>query len=536
VVFIEWEVLYGQSLNLVFTLLFDWMSLIFMFVVMFISSIIIMYRHSYMSHDKNLNRFIVLVYLFVVSIALIIISPNIVRILLGWDGLGLISYVLVVYYQNVRSANAGMITVLSNRLGDVAILITISWMRNYGRWDFFYFQEIFKFLDLQFIMMLILLAGITKRAQIPFSAWLPAAIAAPTPVSSLVHSSTLVTAGVYLLIRFNELLGISNFLLLISVTTLFISGLGANFEFDLKKIIALSTLRQLGIIMITLSLGLWELAYFHLIRHALFKSLLFLCAGFYIHLSSDSQDIRFIGKLVHSYPLVNVYFIGCSLSLCGFPFLAGFYSRDLILERYFFSTMNFIIYLLLFIGTLLTITYSIRLLFYVFVNIASKISLKSYSVDVFMLLPMRILFLISILVGASFRWLFISQIALVLPLIIKFSILLLGSILVNLIYLYFNKTSQFLFSTKINLVKLLWFVGIIWYLPFLTHKNPLHLLRLSKLYHKYLDMGWLEKMGGQGGMSHLMSISTFIEKWHYAHMKTYIYVMIVCFIVTIVII
>jgi len=198
--------------------------------------------------------------------------------------------------------------------------------------------------------------------------------------------------------------------------------------------------------------------------------------------------------------------------------------------------MNFIIYLLLFIGTLLTITYSIRLLFYVFVNIASKISLKSYSVDVFMLLPMRILFLISILVGASFRWLFISQIALVLPLIIKFSILLLGSILVNLIYLYFNKTSQFLFSTKINLVKLLWFVGIIWYLPFLTHKNPLHLLRLSKLYHKYLDMGWLEKMGGQGGMSHLMSISTFIEKWHYAHMKTYIYVMIVCFIVTIVII
>jgi len=232
---------------------------------------------------------------------------------------------------------------------------------------------------------------------------LPAAIAAPTPVSSLVHSSTLVTAGVYLLVRFNELLGVNNFLLLISVITLFMSGLGANFEFDLKKIIALSTLSQLGVIIITLSLGLWELAFFHLIRHALFKSLLFLCAGFYIHSSSDSQDIRFIGKLVHSYPLVNVYFIGCSLSLCGFPFLAGFYSKDLILERYFFSRMNFMMYVLLFMGTLLTIIYSMRLLFYIFINITSKIFLKFYSVDIFMLLPIRMLFLISIVVGASFR-------------------------------------------------------------------------------------------------------------------------------------
>jgi len=262
VIFIEWELLYSQSLNLVFTLLFDWMSLIFIFIVMFISSIVIIYRYSYIGKDKNLTRFIILVYIFVVSIALMIISPNIIRILLGWDGLGLISYALVVYYQNVKSANAGIITVLSNRLGDVAILVVISWIRNFGRWDFFYFQEIFKSIDLQLIIMLIILAGMSKRAQIPFSAWLPAAIAAPTPVSSLVHSSTLVTAGVYLLIRFNELLGVNNFLLLVSIITLFISGLGANFEFDLKKIIALSTLSQLGVIIIILSLGLWEIAFF----------------------------------------------------------------------------------------------------------------------------------------------------------------------------------------------------------------------------------------------------------------------------------
>jgi len=272
-----------------------------------------------------------------------------------------------------------------------------------------------------------------------------------------------------------------------------------------------------------------------LIRHALFKSLLFLCAGFYIHSSLDSQDIRFIGKLVHSYPLVNVYFIGSSLSLCGFPFLAGFYSKDLILERYFFSRMNFIMYILLFLGTLLTIAYSMRLLFYIYINMASKISLKFYSVDVFMILPIRMLFLISVLVGASFRWVFIIHFAYILPLIVKFSILLFGLTLVYLVYLYFNRTSLFL--VKMNLVKkLLWFAGIIWYLPFLTHINPLKLLRLSKLYYKYIDMGWLEIIGGQGGIFYLINMSSLTEKWNYTHIKIYIYVIIVCFIVMVVII
>jgi len=147
------------------------------------------------------------------------------------------------------------------------------------------------------------------------------------------------------------------------VTTLFIAGLSANYEFDLKKIIALSTLSQLGIMMVILSFGKHELAFFHLISHALFKSLLFLCAGFYIHSNLDSQDIRLLGKVSSSFPLTNLLFVGCSLSLCGFPFLAGFYSKDLILESYFFEEINWLIYLLLFLGTIFTFTYSVRLIF-----------------------------------------------------------------------------------------------------------------------------------------------------------------------------
>lgn len=185
------------------------------------------------------------------------------------------------------------------------------------------------------LKVLLVLAAITKRAQIPFSAWLPAAIAAPTPVSALVHSSTLVTAGVYLIIRFRPALTNrtpQSCLLIISCLTMFIAGLGANYEYDLKKIIALSTLRQLGVILRILALGYAELAFFHLLRHAIFKALLFICAGVVIHRAMDCQDIRSIGGLINFIPLTISFIRVANLALCGFPFLAGFYSKDIILE------------------------------------------------------------------------------------------------------------------------------------------------------------------------------------------------------------
>lgn len=159
-------------------------------------------------------------------------------------------------------------------------------------------------------------------------------MAAPTPVSALVHSSTLVTAGVYLLIRFSFILGesCSAFLMFISIMTIFISGVVAIFEYDFKKIIALSTLSQLGIIMFAISLGLFEVAFFHLLTHALFKALLFLCAGILIHGVGNTQDIRSFGSLSLNFPLVTVCMNLANLSLCGVPFLAGFYSKDLIVE------------------------------------------------------------------------------------------------------------------------------------------------------------------------------------------------------------
>lgn len=349
-IFIEWELFNFNSCDLIINFIFDWIRLLFISFVLFISSIVIFYRWDYMNEDKNKIRFIYIVVLFIVSIIFLIISPNLITILIGWDGLGLVSYCLVIYFQNYKSYNAGILTALSNRIGDVALLISIAWIINIGRWSFIFYLE---FIDLNLIfLIIIIIAAITKRAQIPFSSWLPAAIAAPTPVSALVHSSTLVTAGVYLLIRFNNYLILNNQVLLILLIlgrlTIFISGLGANYEIDLKKIIALSTLSQLGLIIRILSLGYIKLAFFHLLTHALFKALLFLCAGIFIHRIINFQDIRLSGGFNNQIILSLIYFNISSLALCGMPFLAGFYSKDLILEYVIISNINLLIFFFFF--------------------------------------------------------------------------------------------------------------------------------------------------------------------------------------------
>lgn len=348
--FFEWEIINFNSCNFVINFIFDWISLLFMSFVLFISSMVIFYRIDYMRGDKNKIRFIFLVFLFILSIIFLIISPNFISILLGWDGLGLVSYCLVIYFQNYKSFNAGILTALSNRIGDVALLICISWIFNLGRWRFYFYLD---FINLNiFFLIILIIAAITKRAQIPFSSWLPAAIAAPTPVSALVHSSTLVTAGIYLLIRFNRYLSFYKFylfiLLFLGRITILISGLGANYEIDLKKIIALSTLSQLGLILRILSIGYIKLAFFHLLTHALFKALLFLCAGIFIHRIINFQDIRFSGGFNNQVILTLIYFNISRLALCGMPFLAGFYSKDIILEYVLITNINILIFFFFF--------------------------------------------------------------------------------------------------------------------------------------------------------------------------------------------
>nr|YP_009653363.1 NADH dehydrogenase subunit 5 [Gasterophilus haemorrhoidalis]YP_009653376.1 NADH dehydrogenase subunit 5 [Gasterophilus inermis]QCG71495.1 NADH dehydrogenase subunit 5 [Gasterophilus haemorrhoidalis]QCG71509.1 NADH dehydrogenase subunit 5 [Gasterophilus inermis] len=510
VLFVEWEVVSLNSMSIVMTLLLDWMSLLFMSFVSMISSLVIFYSKEYMSDEENIDRFVILVIMFVISMAFLIISPNLISILLGWDGLGLVSYLLVIYFQNVKSYGAGMLTALSNKIGDVALLLSVAWMLNYGGWNYiFYLDEMVNSSDMLIIGGLVMIAGLTKSAQIPFSSWLPAAMAAPTPVSALVHSSTLVTAGVYLLIRFNVLIcgsWLGNVLLLLSGLTMFMAGLGANYEFDLKKIIALSTLSQLGLMMSILAMGFYKLAFFHLLTHALFKALLFMCAGAIIHNMNNNQDIRSMGGLGLMMPMTSSCFNVANLTLCGMPFLAGFYSKDLILEMVSLSYVNGFAFLLFFVSTGLTACYSFRLVYYTMTGSCKNLSLSMVSDEGWVMLSSMLgLLALSIVGGSMLSWLiFPSPLVICLPLHLKLLTLfvcivggVMGYVMSNVSLYFFNKSLYYYSSTN--------FLGSMWFMPYISTYGIISgPLIMGESIFKSFDHGWSEYFGGQQLFSKLI--------------------------------
>nr|WEA76592.1 NADH dehydrogenase subunit 5 [Parnassius imperator] len=529
VMFLEWEIISFNSLSIVMSIILDWMSLLFMMFVLMISSSVIYYSKSYMSSEMNLNRFIILVLLFVFSMVLLIISPNMISIFLGWDGLGLVSYCLVIYYQNVKSYNAGMLTALSNRIGDVMILMLISWMMNYGSWNYiFYLNFMNNDYSMKIIGVLVIIAAMTKSAQIPFSSWLPAAMAAPTPVSALVHSSTLVTAGVYLLIRFNMLLVDMFFfklLLLLSGLTMFMAGISANYEFDLKKIIALSTLSQLGLMMSILSMGLPELAFFHLLTHAMFKALLFMCAGVIIHMMNDNQDIRFMGGISMYIPLTSLCMNISNLALCGIPFLAGFYSKDLILEMVSMSNLNMLIFFFYYFSTGLTMFYTIRLLMYLMINDYNLFSMYNlYDEDYIMLKSMFLLLFMSLVTGSFLMWMIFNYPYMIyLSFNMKMMVMYVSLIGMFMGYLISNMKIYSLnkFLVTYNLSS---FLSLMWFMPNLsTYGLNYYFLSYGQSLMKNIDMGWMEMYSGQGMFNIIKNYSIFYYLYQMNNFKIYLF-------------
>nr|YP_009442191.1 NADH dehydrogenase subunit 5 [Calophya californica]ATN42467.1 NADH dehydrogenase subunit 5 [Calophya californica] len=350
-ILVEIELMSVNSILYHFIFYLDWVCFMFIFIVTLISSLIFIYSSGYMGQECK--KFLWLTFLFILFMLFMILSPSVLGVLLGWDGLGLISYCLVIYYQSSDSFNSGFITAATNRLGDAFLIVSVVWLSmdgEFGFWDSMKFPLFF------------VLACMTKSAQFPFSAWLPAAMAAPTPISSLVHSSTLVTAGVYMLIRFFfnfcETGGMI-FLLIMSLFTVFCAGVMSLQEMDMKRLIALSTLGQLGFMMVILCLGYFYIALFHLLIHALFKALLFMCGGFIIHSSLGVQDLRKMGNL-HYNNLIKVSLLVSSASLMGVPFSSGFYSKDALLELIMCSYGGLGMGLFMISMALLTVTYSFR--------------------------------------------------------------------------------------------------------------------------------------------------------------------------------
>lgn len=515
-ILIEWQITSINSANIYIIIILDPIGLLFRSTVLFISANVLYFSTSYIADEKFLKRFIHLVLLFVLSINLLIFIPHIIILLLGWDGLGLVSFLLVIYYQNAKSLAAGIITALINRVGDVLILLRIGWTLNQGHWNII---NIWRSSFSIIIILSIIVAGITKSAQIPFSRWLPAAIAAPTPVSALVHSSTLVTAGVFLIIRFypflHKLKLFNTLLLIIATITILIAGIRAIAECDIKKIIALSTLSQLGVIIIRIGLNFPMLAFFHLLTHALFKALLFLCAGNIIHIHHHSQDLRFIGNLTIQIPLTSSCLLIANIALCGRPFLAGFYSKDIIIESTLYFSNNFIIITILIIATALTAAYSIRIIISVIWGPLSSLPLQYTSdEDTNTTIPIINLCLGAISAGAIINWLLFQPIIEpVLSLELKLSALL-ATIVGVISRIIINSSNSSSSSIIMNIPWSHNAAALIWFLvPVIRQgilKSPI------KIAHKLLrsiDQGWVEIYGAQGLFKSSSYLSSNKEKW-----------------------
>nr|YP_010147011.1 NADH dehydrogenase subunit 5 [Hediste diversicolor]QQP21533.1 NADH dehydrogenase subunit 5 [Hediste diversicolor] len=485
---IEWNIIDFNNMIISLPIILDPTSTIFMTTVLIIATSVMQFTKTYMMNDKTTNRFIILILLFVSSMMFLIMFPHTMLLLLGWDGLGITSFVLVIYYNNAKSLGAGMITALTNRIGDVMLLISIALLFNQGHWMI---QNIWENEAMKWIPFLIMIAAMTKSAQMPFSSWLPAAMAAPTPVSALVHSSTLVTAGVYLLYRFYPFMSTwKNFktiLIMIATMTMLMASASAMAECDMKKIIALSTLSQVAIMMFTLSLGLPEIAFFHLITHALFKALLFICAGNMIDIHHHSQDLRQMGNVSTQLPVITTAISIANMALCGAPFLAGFYSKDLIIESMtmLMTQKNLIIFLMFVLATILTTAYSARFSMYTMLFPTTSPSSQYSSENMTQIISISVLATLAVMGGAITNWIFTipsvepnfsSGMKILAPLMIMLGIMM-GVMTVT------NKSTAP--TILVNSHCYMWFLT-----PLSTHITPNVMMKLPLMELKEVDQGW----------------------------------------------
>nr|YP_010622797.1 NADH dehydrogenase subunit 5 [Laeocathaica amdoana] len=359
---INWELMLVSTNYITYSMILDKISLGFSAMVFLISGSVFMFSRWYMAADPFYSRFTWILLSFVLSMNFLIYSGSLLFLLVGWDGLGVTSFALIVYYQSNSSNQAGFLTLMINRIGDILIMSVM-----------FYYTLAGSLLLVNYPveltpMMLWLLgfAALTKSAQYPFSAWLPAAMAAPTPVSALVHSSTLVTAGIYIMIRayssMSVVPGLSNMLLFCGALTSLVGGLCASRENDIKKVVAFSTLSQLGIMVFCLGLGAPHLALLHLFAHAMFKAMLFLVAGYILMLAYGVQDIRLLGSVTKSHPMLLVILNTSSLCLMGVPFLSAYYSKHTIMNLMLSTSINLFAVIIMVVAVVYTSVYMVRVL------------------------------------------------------------------------------------------------------------------------------------------------------------------------------
>lgn len=412
----------SESLNVLWGFQFDSLTVSMLIPVLIVSSLVHVYSIGYMSHDPHNQRFFSYLSLFTFMMVILVTANNFLLMFVGWEGVGICSYLLISFWFTRIAANQSSISaLLTNRVGDCFFMIgmfAILW--SFGNIDYSTVFSLAPFVNENIVTIIgvcLLIGAMAKSSQIGLHVWLPMAMEGPTPVSALIHAATMVTAGVYLLMRTSPLIEYSSTVLILclwlgAITTVFSSLIGL-FQQDIKKVIAYSTMSQLGMMVIAVGLSSYNLALFHLVNHAFYKALLFLGAGAVIHAVSDNQDFRKYGGLRAFLPLTYSVMLIASLSLVAFPFMTGFYSKDFILEsaygQFYFSST--VVYFIATIGAMFTTLYSVKVLYLTFLTNPNG-PLTSYKHahegDIFMSLPLIILAIFSIFFGYIAKDLFIG--------------------------------------------------------------------------------------------------------------------------------
>ena len=570
---VDYYILNFYYFNIEWSFICDHITLIMFFVVLLISFFVHLYSIIYMRYDPHLLRFLSLLSLFTFAMLILVSSGNLLLIFFGWEGVGICSYLLVNFWFTRIQANKSAIkAMLVNRIGDVSLLIFLSLIFYifrtfdycillvlYKSYIYSYINFYFFYVHLySFLTFWLLLAAVGKSAQLGLHTWLPDAMEGPTPVSALIHAATMVTAGVFILIRFYffiEFSFIKSFIFLFGALTALFGSIVASSQYDIKKVIAYSTCSQLGYMVVACALGQYNLALFHLFNHAFFKALLLLSAGVILHSLLDEQDMRKMGGLFRLLPITYICLFFASYSLMGLPFLSGFFSKDIILEINFLS-YNFISYfsfLLILFSAFFTAFYSFRLIFFVFYQNPKGFFtsyIKVHEAHYFMLFGFFFLFFFSVssgyffsnfftglgslfiktnLVTLSYNNMFDYELVFFGYKLLPFCFSLFGLFFGYIMYLnnififfYLNKFYKFIFD----------FLNYKWYFDLLYNKIFLKIsLDISHyITYKLIDKNFLELFGVNIFSFFFYKLSYYYKNIYSTFLYTYVFLLFIGFI------